>query len=359
MKKKEKKITKKVTTNDKLLDAFKGALRKGTETIWCKDLIPLGILPLDRALGGGIGYGTYTEVYGGWSSGKSLLLYLLLAENQRRGGTSILFEAEGAYRPEWYTALGGDPDKLFLYRGDTTKQGKFKPLSVERAFAAIMKVIESASDDEKIIIGWDSLAATPTDHLLEAPDKRDMSKALAITQGISWTLNALRTKDIGCVLINQVREKINERYPGPTHTPGGHAWKYACTERLELKFAGGQKTSSIYSGDKVIGRYVQGEVTKSRQGPPQQTFVLPIYLYGGFPHPEFEKAETALGIDKAEALFMYYVSSWGRFKDTKESAVSNNGSWYVLSSAVTGGAQKNFRKREWLEVLKEYPQLWT
>ena len=58
------------------------------------DAIPTGALSLDLALGvGGMPRGRIVEVFGPESSGKTTLLYHLLAEAQKKGGICAFIDA--------------------------------------------------------------------------------------------------------------------------------------------------------------------------------------------------------------------------------------------------------------------------
>jgi recombination protein RecA len=74
-----------------------------------------GSLGLDRASGsGGVPRGRLTLYRGGESSGKTTLVYHLLAEAQRDGGLAALIDGEGAADPPSLRACGVDLDDLIL-----------------------------------------------------------------------------------------------------------------------------------------------------------------------------------------------------------------------------------------------------
>lgn len=81
---------------DEIRAAAKNAFTKATDVSWDYSHLPMSILPADYALGGGWAEGRLGEVFGPYSAGKTLFLYMLLIANQKRGGVSALMEAEGA-----------------------------------------------------------------------------------------------------------------------------------------------------------------------------------------------------------------------------------------------------------------------
>src|SRR3981081_4220106 len=59
------------------------------------DAIPTGALSLDVALGiGGVPRGRIVEIYGPESSGKTTLVYHIIAETQKLGGVCAFVDAE-------------------------------------------------------------------------------------------------------------------------------------------------------------------------------------------------------------------------------------------------------------------------
>lgn len=324
------------------------SFHSGSSKTWGVELIRTGLGPFDYALGGGIGRGRIVEIYGTWSSGKTALLYCTLATNQRNGGVSVLLESEGAYHPNFFSAMHGDPDSLMVSTADT----------VEELFDLVHKILKEyrrSQSSSQLVIGWDSVASTATRHLSEAGmDRRDMSKAEAMSRGLQLILMDLKECGACFVVTNQIREVIGDMSYA-THTPGGKALPFAASQRVELRFDGGEKGSRILIEEQEVGRWIRGEVTKNKLAAPFGRFVFPIYSKGGFRNPEFGWV-TEIGIDHAEALFYFYLRSGIRIND--EPIIHHTqGGWYALSQHI--GDRPKFQKRHWREVLEQYPSLWT
>lgn len=337
---------------DDLLTAFKGAMTKATDPVWQEvELLRTGILPVDMALCGGFAYGRISEVFGDWSTGKSMLLYEALAQNQKDGGISILFESEGAFTHEYFTSLGGDADNL-LIRRITTVEDFFS--GVEE----ICKVFEKGKKDQRCIIGWDSIAGTGTRKLQkDGLDVRDMTKAIVMSDGTKFIWNLIHKTNIGIISTNQTRQVIGSKPWEPTHTPGGRAWPYHCSQRVELRFDGGPKGSGILLGDMLIGRWIRGTVVKNRVGSPFKTFKLPLYTTEGLPHPVFPDRVTEMGVDRDEALMIWYLGNCEAVFGKERERFITPGAWNKLHPEITGGEEKRFRQKQWPEILEDYPQL--
>ena len=71
------------------------------------DAIPTGALSLDLALGiGGVPRGRIVEVFGPESSGKTTLIYHIIAEAQKLGGSCAFIDAEHAMDPLYAQQIG-------------------------------------------------------------------------------------------------------------------------------------------------------------------------------------------------------------------------------------------------------------
>src|SRR6201989_3137371 len=77
------------------------------------DAIPTGALPLDLALGiGRVPGGRIIEIFGPESSGKTTLVYHIIAEAQKLGGVCAFVDAEHAMDPLYAQRIGDDIDEL-------------------------------------------------------------------------------------------------------------------------------------------------------------------------------------------------------------------------------------------------------
>src|SRR5437667_7657686 len=85
--------------------------------------VSTGSLSLDIALGvGGLPRGRIIEVFGPESSGKTTLVYHVIAEAQRRGGICAFIDAEHAMDPAYAKRIGVDIDNLLVSQPDTGEQ---------------------------------------------------------------------------------------------------------------------------------------------------------------------------------------------------------------------------------------------
>src|ERR1700710_1079120 len=82
-----------------------------------------GSLTLDIALGvGGLPRGRVIELFGPESSGKTTLVYHVIAEAQRRGGICAFIDAEHSMDPQYARKIGVNVDDLLVSQPDTGEQ---------------------------------------------------------------------------------------------------------------------------------------------------------------------------------------------------------------------------------------------
>ena len=87
------------------------------------EAIPTGALSLDLALGiGGVPRGRIVEVFGPESSGKTTLIYHMIAEAQKLGGVCAFIDAEHAMDPLYAQQIGVNIDELLVSQPDYGEQ---------------------------------------------------------------------------------------------------------------------------------------------------------------------------------------------------------------------------------------------
>ena len=98
-------------------------MRLGDKATVPVDAIPTGALSLDLALGvGGVPRGRIVEIFGPESSGKTTLVYHIIAEAQARGGVCAFVDAEHAIDPIYAKRIGVDTDELLVSQPDYGEQ---------------------------------------------------------------------------------------------------------------------------------------------------------------------------------------------------------------------------------------------
>ena len=215
--------------------------------------VSTGSLALDLALGiGGLPRGRIVEIFGPESSGKTTLVYHVIAEAQRRGGICAFIDAEHAMDPAYAKRIGVDIDNLLVSQPDTGEQ----------ALEITELLIRSGALD---VVAIDSVAAlTPKAEIEgEMGDSHVGLQARLMSQALRKLAGTLNRTDTICLFTNQLREKIGVMFGNPETTPGGRALKFYSSVRLDIR-----RIETLKDGVEAIGNRVRVKVVKNKVAAP-------------------------------------------------------------------------------------------
>src|ERR1700723_3726200 len=200
-------------------------MRMGDNLSMNIESIPTGALSLDLALGiGGLPRGRIVEIFGPESSGKTTLVYHVIAEAQRRGGICAFIDAEHAMDPTYAKRIGVNIDELLVSQPDTGEQAlEITELLVRSGALAVVAI--------------DSVAAlTPKAEIEgEMGDSHVGLQARLMSQALRKLAGTLNRTETICIFTNQLREKIGVMFGSPEVTPGGRALKFYASVRLDIR----------------------------------------------------------------------------------------------------------------------------
>jgi recombination protein RecA len=228
-------------------------MRLGDQSAVQVEAIPTGALSLDLALGvGGVPRGRIVEIFGPESSGKTTLVYHIIAEAQARGGICAFVDTEHAIDPIYARRIGVDVDELLVSQPDYGEQ----------ALEIVDVLVRSGAVD---LVAVDSVAAlTPRVELEGQMGETQVGlQARLMSQALRKLAGNLNRANTVCVFTNQIREKIGVTFGSPETQPGGRALKFYSSQRLDIR-----RIETLKEGTEAVGNRVRVKVVKNKVAAP-------------------------------------------------------------------------------------------
>ena len=294
-----------------------GALmRLGDQDAMKVECVPTGALPLDIALGvGGIPRGRIVEIFGPESSGKTTLVYHVIAEAQARGGVCAFIDTEHALDPAYARKIGVNTDELLISQPDYGEQ----------ALEIVDVLVRSGAVD---VVAVDSVAALTPRAELEGQmgDTHVGLQARLMSQALRKLAGNLNRANTICLFTNQIREKIGVMFGSPETQPGGRALKFYSSQRLDIR-----RIETLKEGTEAVGNRVRVKVVKNKVAPP-------------FRQAEFD-IEYGAGISREGGLLDLAI---------EHDLVQKSGSFFSYGETRLGQGRNNTK-----EYLRENPETFT
>lgn len=274
--------------------------------------ISTGSLALDITFGGGWPTGTWSEVIGEPSSGKTAICLKTIAANQKRDPNfTVVWVAAENWFPNWAALCGVDNSRVILIETNI----------MESAYESVIKLCETKQVDLIVI---DSLPAlTPSSEDEKAMEESTVGRGALLTNKFFRKVAAAQMREPGerqvaGILINQWRMKIGVMYGDPRTTPGGMGKDYAMGIRAEVKR---DEWIEVGTGTakRRIGQTIKVHTVKNKTHPPQMTGYVDFYAAegGGVPAGSYDFAKEIVslgivhGVVDRRGGWLYYVDSQG------------------------------------------------
>ena len=289
-------------------------MRLGDDSTIQVEAIPSGALSLDLALGvGGVPRGRVVEIFGPESSGKTTLVYHIIAEAQARGGICAFVDAEHAIDPVYARRIGVDTDELLVSQPDYGEQ----------ALEIVDVLVRSGAVD---VVAVDSVAAlTPRAELEGQMGETQVGlQARLMSQALRKLTGNLNRANTVCIFTNQIREKIGVQFGSPETQPGGRALKFYSSQRLDIR-----RIETLKEGTEAVGNRCRVKVVKNKVAAP-------------FKQAEFD-IEYGVGISKQGCLIDLGI---------EHDLVQKSGSFFSYGELRLGQGRNNAK-----QFLTENPEV--
>jgi len=287
-------------------------MRLGDKAVVPVDAIPTGALSLDLALGiGGVPRGRIVEIFGPESSGKTTLVYHIIAQAQALGGVCAFVDAEHAIDPIYAKRIGVDTDELLVSQPDYGEQ----------ALEIVDVLVRSGAVD---VVAVDSVAAlTPRVELEGQMGEQQVGlQARMMSQAMRKLAGNLNRAKTVCLFTNQIREKIGVMFGSPETQPGGRAMKFYCSQRLDMR-----RIETLKEGTEAVGNRVRVKVVKNKVAAPFRQAEFDITYGLGISH-EGCLLDLALEHDlvqKSGSFFSYGELRLGQGRNNTKQYLHENG----------------------------------
>jgi recombination protein RecA len=253
--------------------------------------LPSRNIYLNYTMGGGIQYGKILEVFGGESSGKSLVAMDFGYCCQYLGGVVLWNDAEQSFDPHWAKVNGLSLDRIVLY--NETSIEKISDWAADMAVTWRSRL----THNEPILLVTDSIAALDCEENINSTQsdaKAEMgNRAKAIYKYLRIRNQLFAELGITLIFINQLRKKVGATmFEDPDTTPGGDAMKFYASQRMA--FFRKKRIEIESHGHKMwIGNEASVRMKKNKLAPPRPTFDTSIY---------FSEEEGKVGFGKYDNL---------------------------------------------------------
>lgn len=187
-----------------------------------------------------------TEIWGGYSVGKSTIMLQAVASAQKQGIKAIWVDAESAFETAYAESLGVDTKALDLLQDELA----------ENIFDELNEVMRKG---EYGLVVVDSVGAlySKSEQAKKSGEKTIGSQASLLARFCRENLDTIKQKNIALVFINH---SFTDIMTGAVKQSGGEKLGYFKSFSVQLKWKG----DWVKRGDDKVGKVVYGVVKKNK-----------------------------------------------------------------------------------------------
>jgi recombination protein RecA len=251
---------------------------------------------LDRALQvGGWARGRIYQMAGKPSSGKTFMSLIAMAEWQSKDPENCccFIDAEFTYDPDWAKSLGIDNDRVLLVKTNEAQKiieglvgtpklnkntGKVTQIPGLLDMVKENRRISHLVDGREISLNLGKLGVVVLDSVASMAAPQEVVAAVGkinvapLARFLAVELRkltpAVAHSNVCFIAINHVKTKIGVMFGNPETTPGGAAFKHACSVMLMVEPMSGADNTLKDSLDEKYGHKIRVKVEKNKIGKP-------------------------------------------------------------------------------------------
>ena len=311
-------------------------LSDSSEFATVKKFISFGHWGLNRAVSGmgkhgGIPCGRLTEVYGKWSTGKSLLIACALAQCQQAGGIAGLDDLEHAYLKEFGKIVGVNNDLLLYAASDTIEE------CLDKAEFTLLEILKTTMFG---MFAIDSVALVKSqkedEETIEGKTGFGTEKAKALHSGSRKLVSIIGKSDIALVIANQTRQAVGVMFGDSETTAGGDAIPFWSSVRIRLAIKELIREIPDDKNSEIIGVRGEAFIKKNKIAKP------------------FRKTAFDIIFDKG----LLYASGCADILVREHKITEASKGWYEFNRSIGSGVivtGKKYRKSEVEEIFESEP----
>lgn len=217
---------------------------------------------------GGIPSGRFTEIFGPEGVGKTTLA-LSIAKNVINAGGRVLYvEPENSMTLDFAENVVGSTGNFVLVQ---------PPIAQDA-----LEVCGAGIVDKYDLVVLDSIGSLVPEEVTkkELTDRTVALLAHYMTIFIQKYAYLAKENDVAVLLLNQVRDNLQQSFIRSYSTPGGHAIKHMASLIISLT-----RDEKITEGGDIIGAYTKFSIVKSKLGPPFLSSRFPIIFNSSRDYP--------------------------------------------------------------------------
>lgn len=303
------------------------------------EVITTGSYALDDAIGvWGLPKGRLVQYAGKESSGKTLMSLVAIREWQKLDpdNWAVFVDAEFTYNRAWAEKLGVDNDRVFLIKENDGQKiwnilcgVPHKEMGKAKSKMGILDMEVKEPSGLGIVV-LDSVAAVqpPIEMTKEVGNTNIAPMGRFLPDALRRLTPLLAQTGVVFIAINQVRVDVGKMWGDPTSTPGGKAWKHACSVMVHFTTSDSKDSWFINDVGTKYGHIAGARIDKNKVSFPMCKCNFEVEYEVGIVHRHKEVFDLGVKYGVIErpnnVTYVYGDYKWKGAENCQTAIVENN-----------------------------------